>query len=40
VILIVSGITTLGAILRGTGAIKPKGEIEGNNTKLAKTLNH
>jgi len=30
----------LGAILKGKEAIKPKGEIERNNTKGAKTLNH
>jgi len=40
VVLTVGRITPLGAILRGTGAIKPKREIGGNNTKRAKTLNH
>jgi len=40
VVLKVFGITPLEAILRGKGAIKPKGEIGGNNTKGEKTLNH
>ena len=39
VVLKVGGITPLGVILRGKGAIKPKGEIGGNNTKREKTLN-
>jgi len=30
----------LGAIFRGKGVIKPKGDIGGNNTKGAKMLNH
>jgi len=39
VVLKVGGITTLGAILRGKGAIKPKGDKGGNNTKGEKALN-
>jgi len=40
VVLTVGGITPLLAILRGKGAMKPKGEIgEGNNTKGQNTLN-
>jgi len=33
VVLKVGGITLLGAILRGKGAIKPKGEIGGGTTQ-------
>jgi len=39
-VLKVGGITPLGAILRGKGAIKPKGEIGGKQHKGGKTLNH
>jgi len=40
VVLKAGGNTPLGAILRGKGAIKPKGDRGGNNTKGAKALNH
>jgi len=36
VVLKVGGITPLGAILRGKGAIKPKGEIGGKQHKGGK----
>jgi len=40
VVLKVGGITSLGAILRGKGAIKPKGKIGGKQHKGGKMLNH
>ena len=39
-VLKVGGITPLGAILRGKGAIKPKGKIGGKQHKGGKMLNH
>jgi len=40
VVLKVGGITPSGAILRGKGLIKPKGEIDVKQHKGGKNLNH